>query len=231
MSRNWISLVSSGLAFAGLIETLDAADNNSEAKLREALRNTMLQLRTAQNDRAALQASQTESEAKIKTLTVQVDKLTKEAAAAEKTASDQGAQLAKFKESVQNWGAAYKQLADLATAKETARAKLANDVISLQRHVADQQTKNAAMFRTANEILTRYERFGLGDALAAKEPFVGITRVKLENLVQDYQDKLLDEKIKESDHTPAVKQLTTDHVPEASTPSHKPPTQNRKGEP
>ena len=54
------------------------------------------------------------------------------------------------------------------------------------------------MFRTANEILTRYERFGLGEALAAKEPFVGVTRVKLENLIQEYEDKLVDERIKNS---------------------------------
>ncbi len=50
------------------------------------------------------------------------------------------------------------------------------------------------LYTTAIEILTRYEKFGLGDALAAKEPFIGVTRVKLETLVQGYEDKLSNSK-------------------------------------
>ena len=159
----------------------------------------MLQLRTAQNDRAVLQASQAENEVKLKKLTAQVEALTKEATVAEKAKADQQAQLAKFKEALQNWEVAYKQAVEIANAKETARSNLANNVMALERQVADQKSRNAAMFRTANEILTRYERFGLGEALAAKEPFVGVTRVKLENLIQDYEDKLVDQRITESD--------------------------------
>src|SRR6266849_3812996 len=198
MLRYSISLSLFCLVFQFSIGTLHAADNNAETKLREALRNTMLQLRTAQNERAAVQASQAESEQKLKALTAQVATLTKQTTASEKTIADQEAQVVKVKEALERWEAAYKEAANLANVKESARAKLASDVIVLQRRVADQQNRNAAMFRTGNEILTRYEHFGLGDALAAKEPFIGIARVKLENLVQDYQDKLTDEKIKPS---------------------------------
>ena len=42
----------------------------------------------------------------------------------------------------------------------------------------------------------RLENFSYGTALAAREPFVGATRVKLENEVQGYKDKLLDPKLK-----------------------------------
>ena len=192
--------------------SLVKADPAAEAKLREALRNTMLQLRTAQNDRAALQASQAENEAKLKKLTSQVESLTKRATEGEKASAEQQIQLEKFKEAVQKWEDAYKQAVDLANSKEAARAKLAADVIDLQHRVADQQSRNAAMFRTANEILTRYERFGLGDALAAKEPFVGVTRVKLENLVQDYEDKLADERIKNSGRSKTAQDATGHEV-------------------
>ena len=61
--------------------------------------------------------------------------------------------------------------------------------------VADREAKNRELYRLANEILTRYEKFGLGDALAAREPFTGITRTKLENLVQDYSDKIADARV------------------------------------
>ena len=53
-------------------------------------------------------------------------------------------------------------------------------------------------------MLTRYEHFSLGDALTAREPFTRLTRVKIETLVQDYQDKLTDNKIKPEDSKPAT---------------------------
>jgi NADH dehydrogenase/NADH:ubiquinone oxidoreductase subunit G len=208
MSRN-PSLLGLGLCSMLCLGGLKAADAPSaaEVKLRETLRNTMLQLRTSETERATLQAAQTESDQKNKALSVQVETLTKQAATdqqtAEKTiatlnsrASNREAELAQLKEAFETLKIAEKQAADLATAREGQRAKLAGDVIALQRKVAEQQTKNAAMFKLGNEILARYEKFGLGDALTAREPFIGITRVKFENLMQDYQDKLADQKIK-----------------------------------
>jgi hypothetical protein len=113
-----------------------------------------------------------------------VDKLTSQVSRQEKEIAD-------FKEAVESC----KQASDLARRSEEERAKLANDaVIQLERLVDDRQEKNLALYKIASEILQRYQNFGLGNALAAREPFVGITRVKLQNLVQDYQDKLLDER-------------------------------------
>ena len=187
------------LMFCGATVPRSVGDAAFEAKLREALRNTMLQLRTAQNERAALQTTQAENEAKLKKLNAQVEALTKQIATAEKSAAEQQAQLAKYKEAIQSWETAYKQAVGVATEKEEARVKSANEVIALRRQVSDQQARNAEMFRTASEILKRYEHFGLGEALAAKEPFVGVTRVKLENLVQEYEDRLVDQRIRDGD--------------------------------
>ena len=66
----------------------------------------------------------------------------------------------------------------------------------LQRRIDDQQMKNAEMYKIAKEILSRYEKFGLGTALTAREPFVGTTKVKLQTLVQDFADKLADQRLK-----------------------------------
>jgi chromosome segregation ATPase len=225
MPRNSIYLAIFSLLFWLSSGSRTVADTASEAKLREALRNTMLQLRGAQSDRAALQASQAENEEKLKKLTAQLEGLNKQVAAAEKTAADQQAQLAKFKEALQSWEAAYKQAVEIANAKEAARAKLANDVIDLKHRVADQQSRNAAMFRTASEILTRYEHFGLGEALAAREPFVGITRVKLENLVQGYEDKLADERIRD---VAGEKRGATNQTPQSQGSSGEPLNQGVK---
>jgi hypothetical protein len=183
------------------------APNAGEAKLREGLRNTMLQMRTLQTERDALQAAKTQLEQEKQALTQQVGDITKRLAAdkeaADKTTADlkarvaaQGEEMIRLKESLEKWKGSQKQAAELAATKEAERAKLAMQVIELQRRVADQQVKNAAMFKIGNEILVRYEKFGLGTALSAREPFVGTMRVKLQNLVQDYGDKLADQRIK-----------------------------------
>ena len=203
------ALLASTLILLALTQLTHAADQpaTAETRLREMLRTTILQLRAAETERAALQAAQAESAAKEKALTEQVEALTKQSAADKDAAdkaitdlkakvADQDTQITQLKDALEKWKEGYAKAADIANAKEAERAKLASQVILLDRKVADRETKNAELFRIGSEILRRYERFGIGDALAAREPFVGIARVKLENQVQDYQDKLLDQKIK-----------------------------------
>lgn len=206
MKRNLTLLAVTALV-AGLPVMALRADQPSpaELRLRDLLKNTMVQLRTAQNDLAQAQQTQTESDEKIKDLTAQTQELTKQAIAdkdaSDKTIADLNAKSAgqekeidTYKDALAKWEAGYKLAASVAKAKEAERARLASENILLQRRVDDLETKNLNLFQIGNDILTRYEKFGLGQALAAKEPFVGTTRVKLENQVQDYQNKLLDQK-------------------------------------
>src|SRR6188768_618898 len=73
---------------------LSAADapNAAEAKLRESLRNTMLQMRTLQAERDSLQAAKIQLEQEKQTLTQQVAEITKRLATdkevADKTTAD-----------------------------------------------------------------------------------------------------------------------------------------------
>jgi chromosome segregation ATPase len=195
--------------------TLRADDQQAatESRLRDALKNTMLQLRDAQNQLVTLQAAKDQADkdnadlkTKIDTLNTQIATLTKQSAD-DKAASDKSiadlnsqvtdmtGQIGRLNDALKQWKDAYNQTAQLATAREAARAQLAIQVALLQRTVDDREIKNFALFKLGNEILTRYEKFGLGDAISAKEPFVGISRVKLEALVQDYKDKILDQTI------------------------------------
>lgn len=50
--------------------------------------------------------------------------------------------------------------------------------------------RNAELLALGREILARYRSKGLGDVVIGSEPFVQASRVRLENLVQDYEDKL-----------------------------------------
>jgi len=190
-----------------------AAQATTESRLRDALRSTVQQLQDAQGQVAVLQAGQAQSDkdnadlkAKIDALTAQIASLTRQSeddkAASDKALADLKSQntdlttqIAKLNDALAAWEKDDKQYVQLARDKEAARAQLAVQVILLQRVVDDRETKNLALFNLGNEILTRYEKFSLGDALGAKEPFTGLARVKLQEFVQDYRDKISDQRV------------------------------------
>ena len=203
-------------SFAIIVVLLLTASFSAEAaekvdpavqKMREMVRNTMIQLRDANAKLAAAQSAQAEAEDKVKELQGQLEELTKKSASERKTASetidDLQTKLANSEsmgnhltESLTKWKQGYAKLADYAKATEGKRAEYASKCILLERRIAEQQVRNAEMYRLANEVLDRYAQFGLGTAISAREPFVGITKVKFQNLVQDYQNKLTDQTIR-----------------------------------
>jgi ABC-type transport system involved in cytochrome bd biosynthesis fused ATPase/permease subunit len=185
-------------------------------KMREALRNTMIQLRDANAKLATAQAAQTEAEEKNKELQGQLEELTKKSTSEKKTADatieDLGTKLTASElqvnhltESLGKWKLGYAKMAEYAKATEGKRAELASKIVILDRRIADQQLRNAEMYRLGNEVLDRYAQFGLGTAISAREPFVGITKVKFQNLVQDYQNKLTDQTIRHDAPSPEKK--------------------------
>jgi chromosome segregation ATPase len=189
------------LAVLILAENVQAAD---DARLKETLRTLTLRLRSAETERNTLLSDKAQFEQEKKTLTDKVQTLTKQAAEDKAQmdtlttkSEEQEKELADTKESLTKWKAAYEQIAAGAKKIEAERAKFADESVILKRKVADREEKNRELFKLGNEILTRYEKFGMGDALAAREPFTGIARVKLENLVQDYGDKLAEQRVKQ----------------------------------
>lgn len=219
--------------------TTHAAENNdAEKKLRETLRNTMLQLRSTESERAALQAAQAESDEKIKAQIADLEKLKKEKAdeikkaAAEKDQADKAIadleskvtnrdkEITRLNESLVKWKEGYQKAVDLARVKEDERAKKAAEAVQLERHVVDQKMRNDEMYKVASEILTRYKKYSLGEALLAKEPFTGTMRVKLQNLVQDYGDRLEAQKIKIPEGKSVAADNTSSQKPGAAQPTH-----------
>ena len=209
-------------SFAIIVVLLLTASFSAEAaekvdpavqKMREMVRNTMIQLRDANAKLAAAQSAQAEAEDKVKELQGQLEELTKKSASerkmANETIDDLSTKLANSEsmgnhlaESLTKWKQGYAKLADYAKATEGKRAEYASKCILLERRIAEQQVRNAEMYRLANEVLDRYAQFGLGTAISAREPFVGITKVKFQNLVQDYQNKLTDQTIRKESEPP-----------------------------
>lgn len=199
------------LALTGLTHAAEPAD--PDAKLREALRATAVQLRTAQADLANAQATTAAAEQKTKTLEKQLadsgEKLVTQTkrASEEKTAADKtiatlnnklaerDQRLTEYEQALEKWKLAYQQAATAAQTRDAEKTQLATEVVQLKSTITDRERKNLTLFTTANEILDRYKNHALGKSLLAKEPFTQVTRVKIETQVQGYQDTIIDNRI------------------------------------
>ncbi|OYW77298.1 MAG: hypothetical protein B7Z37_04835 [Verrucomicrobia bacterium 12-59-8] len=201
------------IALGGLLVTAAHAAEEADPamavlkRMRDQLRNVMIQQQKTEADRATLQAANVELEEKLKTLDTKFKALAKESNAqkdlSEKTIAEfkvkvleQEREQARLQESLASWKAGHQKITEAARKLDAQRAELAARVILQDRKIADYQRKNDELFKVGSEILGRLEGFGLGTAIAAREPFTGNMRVKLETLVQDYSDKLVDSKIK-----------------------------------
>jgi chromosome segregation ATPase len=186
--------------------TLRAAEEDPTAKFREALKDSMLKLRAAQTELANAQSAQYAAEAKATELTAKTESLTKDLANERNTSTNMIADLNKkiadrdnsileLNAALAKWKKSYGEVAKLASKREGQRATLDTKRIELERKVQEEQAKNVEMYQAGMEILDRYEKFGLGDAILAREPFTAAKRVKFQNLVQDLSDKLTDARI------------------------------------
>jgi hypothetical protein len=52
------------------------------------------------------------------------------------------------------------------------------------------------MYEISTGILERYRKFGLGTALTAQEPFINISRARLETMVEELGGKAADQRIR-----------------------------------
>lgn len=215
-----LSTLFTGLLFLS-VASLSAQEDVAavEAKLRDSLRGAMLQLRNIEAERARLEAElgvlTTQSERQIKDLNAKLEESLK-SAAEEKTLADkqiaeqekkleaEKARTAAFAAALDKWKASYFQITEIARTKEAERARLLDKTMSLQNTVADRERRNLELYGIGKEILERYENFAFGKAILAREPFTGLAKVKLEEQVQNYKDKLTDGVVREGDSaTPA----------------------------
>jgi len=185
-------------------------------RMRDQLRTVMLQQQKTEAERAALAAEKVTLEEKVSSLEASLKKLAKESnlqkendsktiAGMEDKAAAQAAEIVRLQASLAAWKKGHAEVVDAAKKIDAQRAEHAARVILSERKLADAQRKNQELYQTGIEILSKYEGFGLGTAITAREPFTRNTRVKLETYLQDFGDKLQDSKIQ------------PDEAPKAST--------------
>jgi len=182
-----------------------SAEPPSETRLREALRSTSTQLRTLEDERSRWQATEAEQKKEIETLKAQLaaeraKARRQQAPSAEvtKRLDEQTEANQKLSASLAECQTAARDAGDAVHAKEEQNARLIAQVRFQVQRAASCEEKNARLYRLTKEFVDRFEKMGLGDSLLSTlEPFLGLRRVELENFSQDFQDKLLEQKVQQ----------------------------------
>ncbi len=196
------------LGLAGSVLAQGAAGAQSmEERLRAQLRITTAQLQQAQNELAALKAGRpaaaapaapaAELEALRKDLARAQSQLAGERQAREHASAGvaqlrQQAQAAAEKSSgqVAQFRSAYEELLRTARASEAERQRLVAETGTQRTALTQCEAKNAQLHAVGQEVLRAYETLDMGSVFAARQPFAAQSRVKFEQIAQQYGDRL-----------------------------------------
>jgi chromosome segregation ATPase len=172
-----------------LLASSPASAQSLEDRLRDQLRSTLNELHALQDQQASLQAQKTTAEQERDALKAQLARTEAQLAHAGASAATK-AQTQALANEVAQYKTAAEQASGTAQQAQADRDKLQTALADAQKQVGICVEKNTRLLKLGNEILDAYQQFDVGEAIAANEPFVSIHRVELENMVQDFDDRL-----------------------------------------
>ncbi|HUM12990.1 MAG TPA: hypothetical protein VLT82_18725 [Myxococcaceae bacterium] len=195
--RGHTLLASLALALVSVDARADAA---TEAKLRDALRATTAQLNALQDEKARWQKTEADLRAELQTLHgLPPPSALKPSASEKKAVAALGRRVnelteanGKLRASLSKCEAGAGQRAAATGVGDEERSRLGTEVKGLKEKLAGSEEKNLGMYRVSKELLAWMEKVGVGG-----EPFFGWKRVELENIAQEYADRLLEQKVKQ----------------------------------
>jgi chromosome segregation ATPase len=198
------------LALALLLHAAPAlAQASIEDRLREAVKKLTADLRATQDAQAGLKAQIDDLTKQRDAVQAQLDQakaqLAQPAAAPADTAALAKLQAdlaaarqdnAALRTALAKWQAAYKEAATLAQARDADAKRLDATLKTTTQTLGACKQANGKLIVTARGILHLYETQDFRSLLLKSyEPLLGIKRTELENLVQDYDDRILDAKL------------------------------------
>ena len=184
-----------------------AADADVKAsREREMLRRTQEALRQSQAENVELAAQKEhavqEVDDKLKAATAQLDTVRKQSKSAEGALRSQLESSASAQADLNRKLAdANRQIAALTSQQQGTAGDLKHSQAQLEASKASNascEAKNLQLYQYSQELMTRYQKKGVWAALSQKEPVTGIKDVRVENLLQEYQQKLDAQKIRQA---------------------------------
>ena len=89
----------------------------------------------------------------------------------------------------------YKAQAQTLQETRQAKADLESRLGARERELADAIARNKQLYETNAELIERYRKKGVFDALLQREPLTGLKSVDTENIMQDYQERAEDARL------------------------------------
>lgn len=177
-----------------------SAQSQSETdRLRDALRAMTAQVRALEDQRVLNQAKLAEMTRARDTLKGEADAARAEA---KKVEADYRAAVREFNDrleernqSLEKWKDAYGEAATVARTKDSERAKFEANWKAAKADANACTVKNQELVKTGRDLLNRLQAVTIGDAVFASEPLTGLRRVEIQNLLQDYGDRILNQKV------------------------------------
>jgi chromosome segregation ATPase len=213
-NSEWRRTLAAGLIAAAGLAGLSAAapQDDGAARLRAALRQATSQLRDLQDQNAMLTAKQSEAERQRMALVQQLAAAEKErdglrlqleagrnvAQTAAQQASAQleaqrqalGTAQGAYQENLTHWQTAYNEAAETARTRDADAKKLDALLVQTRGRAMACEDKNTELYKFGKELIDLYGKQDVLTSIGSKEPFTRLKRVEVENLMQDYEDKL-----------------------------------------
>ncbi|WP_454646441.1 hypothetical protein [Bradyrhizobium liaoningense] len=191
--------LSAAAALVLVISSAAHADQESD-RLREALRSATAQARTAEDQRAAVQAKLTAAEQERDRLRKQNEAYraqVKEAEQAYRQAvKDFNERIAERDDSLEKWKAAYGEAASVARTKDAERSKFEGEATTWKASAKACEARNVTLVKIADDVVKQYERMDPLEKVLDHDPVFGLKRVEHQNAAQDFRDKIIEQKAK-----------------------------------
>ena len=195
------------LGMAGMATHADASDKKASRE-REALRRAQQQLSQVQGqldateqEKTKLTADLEQAQASSKAEAEKAARLQHGLGASKQQLASVTRELAQVKEKLattsQQLSDTKKTLAETTLALQQTRAEK-RDLEAIktrnERDIASCEHKNVALYEVGRSLMDRFEHKSCGETLAEKEPFTGLRKVETENLMEEYRDRLDEQK-------------------------------------
>lgn len=109
--------------------------------------------------------------------------------------AQQGEQLAVVQKRLADTETALRSTEQRLALSETERAGVVAALGRQRESTLSCEAKNTRLYVYGRELLERYQSKGFWSSLAQKEPFTGIKSVEIENLLEEYREKLDEQKL------------------------------------
>jgi chromosome segregation ATPase len=194
-----LRILASGVAILAMLLSSSASFAQSETdKLRDALRDAMAQQHSLEDQRVALQTQLADAAREKANLKAQVDaaqaEIKKVKEQYRQAVNEFNKRLGERDDALEKWKSAYDEAASVARTKDAERAKFEAQAAALDASYKSCRGKNTELVKLDRDLTRRYASVTFVDKILAREPVTGLKRVQVQNELQDYTDKILNQK-------------------------------------